>query len=49
MNASAFERNMWFFISFVPSSVTFSQDGLTLVVSDENGVVRVWQAQQPTM
>ena len=27
-----------------PSSVSFSQDGLTLAVSDENGFVKVWQA-----
>lgn len=30
-----------------PSSVSFSQDGLTLAVSDENGAVRVWQAGRP--
>jgi WD40 repeat protein len=30
-----------------PSSVTFSQNGLTLAVSDENGAVKVWQAGQP--
>src|ERR1700752_1771876 len=30
-----------------PSCVTFSADGLTLVVSDENDGVRVWQAGQP--
>jgi WD40 repeat protein len=30
-----------------PSSVTFSNDGLTLAVSDENGGVRVWQAGKP--
>lgn len=30
-----------------PSGVTFSQDGLTLAVSDENGAVKVWQGGQP--
>jgi len=32
--------------SITPSAVTFSRDGLTLAVSDENGV-KVWQAAQP--
>ena len=32
-----------------PSSVSFSQNGLTLAVSDENGVVRVWQAGRPSL
>lgn len=32
-----------------PSSVTFSNDGLTLAVSDENGGVRVWQAGKPRL
>ena len=30
-----------------PSSLNFSQNGLTLAVSDETGVVKVWQAGQP--
>jgi WD40 repeat protein len=32
-----------------PSSVNFSQDGLTLAVSDEGGGVKVWQAGQPNL
>jgi WD40 repeat protein len=32
-----------------PTSVTFSNDGLTLAVSDENGGVRVWQAGKPLL
>lgn len=32
-----------------PTSVTFSQNGLTLAISDQNGVVRVWQAGTPTL
>jgi WD40 repeat protein len=32
-----------------PSSVSFSQNGLALAVSDENGAVRVWQAGQPSL
>ena len=32
-----------------PSSVSLSQDGLTLAVSDENGAVRVWQASHPSL
>jgi len=32
-----------------PSSVTFSQNGLTLAVGDENGAVTVWQAARPDM
>jgi WD40 repeat protein len=31
-----------------PSSVSFSQNGLVLAVSDENGAIRVWQAGQPS-
>jgi len=31
------------------SSVSFSQNGLALVVSDENGAIRVWQAAQPNL
>ena len=30
-----------------PSSVSFSQNGLTLAVSDESGGVRVWEAGRP--
>lgn len=30
-----------------PSSVTFSQNGLVLAVSDENGAIKVWQAGRP--
>jgi WD40 repeat protein len=30
-----------------PSSVSFSQDGLTLAVSDVSGAIRVWQAARP--
>jgi WD40 repeat protein len=30
-----------------PSSVTFSQNGLTLAVSYENGSVKVWQGGRP--
>ena len=32
-----------------PSSVTFSNDGLTLAVSDESGGVKVWQAEKPRL
>ena len=32
-----------------PSSVSFSGDGLILAVSDEGGVVKVWQADQPQL
>ncbi len=32
-----------------PTSVSFSQDGLTLAVSDENGAIRVWQAGKPNL
>lgn len=31
----------------VPTSVSFSQDGLILAVSDEKGTVKVWQAGRP--
>ncbi|HET6974680.1 MAG TPA: AAA-like domain-containing protein [Pyrinomonadaceae bacterium] len=30
-----------------PSCTKFSQNGLTLAVSDENGAIKVWQAGQP--
>jgi len=31
------------------TSLTFSQDGLTLAISDEKGAVRVWRAGQPPL
>jgi WD40 repeat protein len=30
-----------------PSSVSFSDDGLVLAVSDQKGIVQVWQAARP--
>jgi len=32
-----------------PSSMSFSQNGLALAVSDENGAIRVWQAGHPNL